>query len=158
MKKKFFMFLFIVLACLFSLSSFSQDITQIGFLSDLDNKKTATYGDAVNMFKIQAGSALAKTAPGVKKKGAAATAKEAYTLEGYSESASLTKGMAALMTAKYLDLGGSFMYLIFSSERYAYRACIANGIMSSDGSENDPMSGPELIELFSKISEKKGGE
>ena len=158
MKKKSAMFLFMILMNLFSLTSFSQDMTQLDFMSGLDDKTAATYGDAVKMFRFQSGTASEKAVTAAKKKGAAVSGTESFMLAGYSESATLTRGMAALMTAKYLDLGGSFMYLIFGSERYAYRACIANGIMISDGSENDIFSGPELLELFSKIHEFKGGE
>jgi hypothetical protein len=50
------------------------------------------------------------------------------------------------------------MYLIFDTERYAYKACIANGIFSPGGSENDKMTGPELIDLLSRISDLKGGK
>jgi hypothetical protein len=139
------------IAILFSAGiTFSQDITQVTFLSELDNKSTATYGDALIMFKLQSGSSVSA-------KGRSSSGKESYALQGYTEADTLSKGMASLMTARYLDLGGSFMYLILDIERYAYKACIANGIFSPDGSENDKMSGPELIELFSKISDMKGG-
>ena len=159
MKKKPLLFLFILFMSFFSAASFSQDMSQLDFMSGLDDKTTVTYGDAVKMFRYQAGAAASKAeASAPKKKGAAIQGSEIFSLSGYSESAALTRGMAALMTAKYLDLGGSFMYLIFGTERYAYRACIANGIMISDGSENDIFSGPELLELFSKIDEYKGGE
>jgi hypothetical protein len=146
MKNKPVIFVFIALVYLFSGFLYGQDMTQLGFLSELDNKKTVTYGDAVSMFKIQTGVAVSK------KKG---SGDESFLLKGYGQSAPLTRGMAALMTAQYLDLGGSFMYLVFGSERYAYRACIANEIMASDGSENDIMNGPELIELFSKIGDNE---
>lgn len=143
---------YITLAAIISLtgSSFSQDVTQVTFLSELDNKSTATYGDALIMFKLQSGNSVS-----VKRKSSAGS--ESFALQGYTEADTLTKGMASLMTARYLDLGGSFMYLILDIERYAYKACIANRIFSPDGSENDKMSGPELIELFSKISDMKGG-
>jgi len=149
MKKKSVMFLFIVLLSFFPVFTFSQDMTQLEFMSELDDKTAVTYGDAVKLFRYQTGIVSAK------KKSSGA---EIFMLEGYSESDTLTRGMAALMTAQYLDLGGSIMYLVFGMERYAYRACIDNGIMISDGSENDILNGPELLELFSKIDEYKGGE
>jgi hypothetical protein len=155
MKNKTLMFLFILLLSFFPVYSFSQDTSQIAFLSELDNKTTATYGDALTLFRFQTGAIVPKAGAAVPKKKAPVTAgNEIFMLSGYSESDTLTRGMAALMTAKYLDLGGSFMYLIFGTERYAYRACIANGIMISEGI----ISGPELLELFSKIDEYKGGE
>jgi hypothetical protein len=129
---------------------FSQDATQINFINELDSKVSVTYGDALIMFRLQSGSS--KTV-----KSAASSAEDPFSLKGYTEAAPLNKGMASLMTAKYLKLGGSFMYMIIGTERYAYKACIANGIFSGDGSENDKMTGPELIELFTKISDLKGG-
>ncbi len=127
--------------------SFAQDVSQLDWLSDLDGKSVATYGDAVRLFALQEGkkSAVALTGTGIE-------------LEDYSQGDSLTKGMLAKMTARYLDLGGSLMYMIFGTERYAYRACIAYGIMRADGSENDLISGPELVEVMGKISEMKGGK
>jgi len=138
---------YITLISIFALSSggYSQDITQVTFLSELDNKPVATYGDALILFKLEFG-------------GAAASKKNTVSLDGYIESDLLTKGMASKMTAESLKLGGSFMYLIFGSERYSYRACIANGLFSEGGSENDKMTGPELIELLSRISDMKGGK
>jgi hypothetical protein len=127
--------------------SFAQDVSQLDWLSDLDGKSVATYGDAVRLFALQEGkkSAVALTGTGIE-------------LEDYSQGDSLTKGMLAKMTARYLDLGGSLKYMIFGTERYAYRACIAYGIMRAAGSENDLISGPELVEVMGKISEMKGGK
>lgn len=149
MKKAMVLIVTILSVISFARISFSQDITQVTFLSELDNKSTTTYGDALIMFKLQSGNSVSA-------KGKSSSGKEFYELQGYTEADTLSKGMASLMTARYLDLGGSFMYLILDIERYAYKACIANGIFSPDGSENDKMSGPELIELFSKISDMKG--
>jgi len=142
--------LFITILIL-SVTASSQDITQITFINELDNKVQATYGDALIVFKLQSGSTVAL------KKGKS-TAVDSFTLSGYNEKDILTKGMASLMTAKYLDLDGSFLYLIFGTERYAYKACIANNIFAPGGSENDKMTGPELIELLSRISDLKGGK
>ncbi len=127
--------------------SFAQDVSQIEFLSLLDKKQTATYGDAIRLFALQEG-----------KKSAEALTGTGIELGGYSQGDTLTRGMLAKMTAHYLDLGGSLMYLIFGTERYAYRACIAYGIMRGGGSENDIISGPELVEVMGKISDMKGGK
>ncbi len=128
-----------------SATAFAQDITQITFLSELDNKPNATYGDALILFKLEFGNSLTP------KKGT-------ITIKRYHESDLLTKGMASQMAAESLKLGGSFMYMLFGTERYAYRACLANGIFSEGGSENDKMTGPELIELLSRINDIKGGK
>ena len=151
MKKVQILYITIIAVLSFSGISLSQDVTQVTFLSELDGKSAATYGDALIMFKLQSGSTVSA-------KGKKISAGESYTLEGYTENDPLSKGMASLMTARYLDLDGSFMYMIFDFERYAYKACAANGIFSSEGSENDKLTGSELIELFSKISDIKGGK
>ena len=117
----------------------NQNMPQITFLSELDGKKTATYGDALRMFGFKAGADSG-----------------AYSLKGYSEYSKLTRGMVSLMTARHLKLNDSLMYRIFDIERYAYRACLAEKFFSRDGSENDVMTGPQLIELFGKIYEFKG--
>jgi len=116
-----------------------QDMSQIMFINELDGKITATYGDVLRMFGFQAG-----------------TVPDSYLLKGYNDDSKLTKGMASLMTARHLGLNKSLMYKIFGTERYAYRACMAERFFNTDGSENDVMSGPELIELFGKIDEFKG--
>jgi len=123
----------------------AQDMGQIEWLSDLDQKKTAVYGDAIRLFALQEGRQSVKPLTGT-----------GIELDGYSQGDTLTKGMLAKMTARYLDLGGSIMYSIFGTERYAFRACIANGIMRADGSENDIISGPELLEVIGRVSEIKG--
>jgi hypothetical protein len=151
MKKIRILYITLFAALSFSGVSSAQDVTQVTFLSELDSKSIATYGDALIMFKLQSGSSVSA-------KGRSASSGESYALQGYTEGDNLTKGMASLMTARYLDLNGSFMYMILDVERYAYKACIANGIFSPDGSENDQLTGPELIELFSKISDMKGSE
>ena len=144
-------FICILILYVLPLNAFSQDISQVTFLGELDKKAGATYGDALTMFNIQSGSSVSG-------KGASASKTEMFALKGYTDTAPLTKGMASLMTAKYLNLGGSFMYAILKTERYAYKACLANEIFSKNESENDRMSGPELIELFSRISDIKGGK
>ena len=129
----------ILLLMILSASGISQDdISSIMFINELDSKKTATYGDALRMFRVQA-----RTIPG----------SGSYLLEGYSDSSPLTKGTASLMTARYLKLNKSLMYNIFGIKRYAYRACLADKLFNEFGSENDMMSGSELIELFTKVDE-----
>ena len=127
----------ILLLMILSASGISQDdISSIMFINELDAKKTATYGDALRMFQ-------AKTIP----------ESGSYLLEGYYDNLPLTKGTASLMIARYLKLNKSLMYNIFDIKRYAYRACLADELFSEFGSENDMMSGSELIELFTKVDE-----
>ena len=95
--------LVLILAAM-SVSAFSQDISLITMMNDLDKKQTAAYSDAEKLFSAQT--------------------KENLSL-GYESDKPLTRGMVAKMTAKYLDLRGSLLYNIFGTERYAVRACIA---------------------------------
>jgi len=120
-----------------STNGIGQDISSIVFINELDGKKTATYGDALRMFEFQE----------------ITSGSDSYMLKGYNDEARLTKGMASLMMARSLKLNKSFMYNIFDIERYAYRACLADKFFSEFGSENDIMSGSELIELFAKLDE-----
>lgn len=139
----------IFLAVIISATS-AQDISQLNFIHSLDSKTAATYGDAVKLFTASAGGRAGNFAA------ESAFLNEKDIALNYTEDAPLTRGMAALMTARYLNLKGSFMYLLFKSERYAYRACIADSLMPGDASELDNLTGPELLELMSLISDKKG--
>jgi len=145
--------LFILLPVLFfSISAYSQDVNQLEWLSDLDSKSRATYGDAVKIFAMQTSGRSSSF-----RTDSSLLEKSGIALDGYSESEELSKGMLAKMTARYLDLGGSIMYMIFGTERYAFRACASYGLMRGDGSENDVVSGPELVEVLGRVSEIKGG-
>ena len=130
-------FINILLLMILSAIGVGQDISSIMFINELDAKKTATYGDALRMFELQEGTSRT----------------DSYKLKGYNKGEQLTKGMASLMTARYLRLNKSLMYNIFDIERYAFRACMADKLFNIDGSENDLMSGSELIELFTKVDE-----
>ena len=120
-------------------SGFTQDMQQIMLIIELEGKSVTTYGDALRMFGFQA-----------------ETSSGSYRLKGYNDYSKLTKGMVSLMAAKYLYLKKSLLYRIIETERYAYRACVAEKLFSADGSENDLMSGPELIEFFAKVGEFRG--
>ena len=147
--KNYIKLLLTVLSLLFS-SAYAQDMNQLDFIHSLDRKASATYGDAVKLFTASTGGRAGNFASE-----SAWLNEQGIALE-YSEDAPLTRGMAALMAARYLNLKGSFMYLLLGSERYAYRACIADSLMPGDASEFDKLTGPELLELISLISDKKG--
>lgn len=116
-------------------AAYTQDADIIVKMSELDKKTEATYGDAVILFREQSGRDI---------------------VLNYKNEEPLTKGMAALMTAGYLNLNDSFMYNLFGTERYAFHACVADGLMTENGSENDLMSGAQLLELMAKISARSG--
>ncbi len=134
-------------------ASFGQSTNEIEWLGQIDKKQTVTYGDAVDMFMFQTGKK-----PSSFENDSAALVSDGFGLAGYTQESPLTRGMLAKMTAKYLDLGGSFMYIFLKTERYAWKACIANGIFPEEGSSTDKMSGAAMLEVFSKISDIKGGE
>ena len=136
-----------------AVTGFSQNAGEIEWLSGIDKKETVTYGDAAALFVMQIGNNSSTF-----DNNQSTLSSEGIALEGYSGESRLTKGMLSKMTAKYLKLGGSFMYHILGTERYAYKVCVANGIFTENGSSNDIMSGPGMIEVFSKISDIKGGE
>jgi len=137
-----FFFINIILLILLSSSVIAQDMVQIMYINELAGRKETTYGDALRMFRFQVG---------------AISDSDAYLDRGWLDDFILTKGMLALLITKhYLKLNKSLMHRLFETERYAYRACVAEKFFPEDGSENDLMSGPELIEFFEKIGEFKG--
>ena len=131
----------ILLLVIVSTTGIAQDISQVMFINELDRKETATYGDALRLLKFQIGIISDSDF-------------DSYFFKGYHYDMELTKGKAARIVAWYLRLKQSLMYNIFKTERYAYRACVAEKFFSTDGSENDLMSGSELIELFSRVNER----
>ena len=142
MKFTKFFFISIILLILLSSSVPAQDIGQITFINELAGRKETTYGDALRMYRFQVG---------------AISNSDAYLDRGWLDEFILTKGMLALLITKYhLKLNKSLMHKLFQTERYAYRACVAEKFFREDGSENDLVSGPELIEFFEKIGEFKG--
>lgn len=151
--KKIVLMLTALTVFLTSVFSYSQNAVEIEWLSQLDKKSAASYGDAVTLFMYQ----LNKPSSGFEQDSATLSS-EGIALRSYSRESFLTKGMLSKMTSVYLKLSGSLMYNITGFERYAFKACIAEGIFSDEGSESDIVSGPVLIEVFSKISESMGGQ
>ena len=62
--------------------------------------------------------------------------------------------MLALMVARHLKLKGSLFFLMFDTERYAHRACVAEKIMDANTSELDTLTGDELLEVMAIVSER----
>jgi len=151
--KNFFKYIITISLVLISLTAFSQSTNQIDILNRLDVKKQATFGDAVKLFSLQIDNRSGSFAADLAKLKSQGLIKNSYT-----EGKSLTKGNIALLTAKYIKLSDNLFYKVFGSERYAFRACVAAGIMKTDSSENDMVTGPQLIEILSKISQYKGEE
>lgn len=123
---------------------------QIQFINDLAAKKTVTLGDAVTMYMYTLGRAPAGFDADV----AVLKEMKLLKLKTYDREKPLRRGMIALMAARHLKLKGSLFFLMFDTQRYAHRACIAEEIMDANTSELDTLTGDELLEVIAKISER----
>jgi hypothetical protein len=133
--------------------SFPQNITNIGFINEIADKDEATFEDGVHFFMLLTGKSPGPFQENIVK------LNNAGITEGIQQTKDLPlrRGVLSLMLARYLNLKDSLMYRIFKTERYAYRACIANDLMHYNGSEWDKLSGGELIEIMNKASDFSGG-
>lgn len=125
----------------------------VTFINKLGEKDKAIFSDAVTLFMY----ATNKNPQGFTQD--FNTLKQAGLLKNmeYDADRTLRRGMLARIVARHMKLTGSFMYLIFGTERYAYTACIDKGLMDADGSEWDPLTGEEVIEVFSRMTEQMEG-
>lgn len=123
---------------------------QIQFINDLAAKKTVTLGDAVTMYMYTLGRAPAGFDADV----AVLKGMKLLKLKTYDREKPLRRGMIALIAARHLKLKGSLFFLMFDTQRYAHRACIAEEIMDANTSELDTLTGDELLEVIAKISER----
>lgn len=142
----------VLLLALFTVAG-AQDMGSLTFIENLGNKKKATFGDAVTFYMLtldKKRTGFARDLASLQKEGIAA---------GYDLKADdvLRRGVIARMVARHLKLKDSLWYVVFGTERYAYRACVATGLMSPRGSEWDKVSGEELIEIMRHVGERSGG-
>ncbi|HNV48146.1 MAG TPA: hypothetical protein PKJ16_13965 [Spirochaetota bacterium] len=127
-----------------------QGLGIIEFIAQVSSRDRVTCGDALNFFVMVIGRE-----PGTFDENKAALKTAGIDAElGMGENDPVRKGDVALMAAEYLKLGDLAMYAIFKTKRYAFRACVANGIMDYAGSEWDRMSGAELIEVMNRVSRR----
>ncbi len=146
-------YVFISLIILFSSQLYAQNISNIELINSVADKETATFSDGVTFFLLVMGQT-----PKSFEQNIAFLNSEGITKGiALKKDSPLRRGAFALMMARHLDLGDSLLYRIFKTERYAYRACAASEIMSYDGSEWDILSGGELLEIITKVSEITGG-
>ena len=129
------------------------DVQKIEFINRLSEKESVTYGEGVAFMVMAIGYEPSTFGYNIQ------TLKTAGIKDGldYEESRSLRKGIISAIIADYLDLGDSLFYLIFGTERYAFRACVAEGILDPNASEWDGVSGGELIEIMDKVAERAEG-
>ena len=148
-----FTVIIVSLCFLFTSQLSAQNITNIDFINTTADKDRITAEDGIHFFMLTAGKKVQSFEENIK----------VLNREGITSGINLTKnsllkrGALALMIARYLKLGDSLFYALFQTERYAYKTCAANDIMSYDGSEWDFLSGGELVEIMTKVSEKTGG-
>jgi hypothetical protein len=155
MKKiKILLILFCFSWCFFLASQLkAQEASGIARINEIADKDLATYADGVYFLVLL----LGKT-PVSFNENLDILNQNGITLGIVSEENSpLNKGAFSLMMARHLNLNDSLLYKIFKSKRYAFRACVANGLMSENGSEWDKISGGELIEIVTKVSDLTGG-
>ncbi len=126
---------------------------ELNYINELSEKKATTFEDAVKMFIYTLGKTPAGFDADVN------TLKGARILKGdtYNKEAPLRRGMLALMAARQLKLTGSFLFLIFDTERYAHRACVAADLMDVNSSEWDPLTGDELLGIMGLVEERMEG-
>jgi len=131
----------------------SQDISEITVINSIADKPAASFSDAVQLFVLVTGGRAAGHDASMKLAGV----QKAVRGMNYRADSPLRRGALALMIARHMDLRGTLLYSIFHSERYAFKVCVTNHLMDSDGSEWDRLSGGELVEIMRKVSAGKGG-
>jgi len=139
----------------FYVSAYSQSMSILNYVNDLGNRKQAVFGDIVKFIVLDMGEKTLGFDSDLSVLNAHNRIASGYNLP---ENTMLRKGVAARLIARYLSLKDSLLYNIFGTERYAFRACVAAGIMISDGSEWDYVSGEELIEIMGRVSTISGIE
>jgi hypothetical protein len=123
---------------------------EINFINELSGKKVVTFGEGIKMYLYTLGKAPAGFEANVQ----SLKDLKLLKLKSYDENKPLHRGMLALIVARHLKLKGSLLYLMFDTERYAHRACVADRIMDVSTSELDKLTGDELLEVMAIVSER----
>jgi hypothetical protein len=143
----------VIILMLISSISFGQNISNISLINEIADKDEATFEDGIRFVMLLTGKNPASFQENIVK----------LNNEGITQGIQLDKdsplrrGVLSLMLARHLDLKDSLLYKIFKTQRYAYRACVANDLMHYEGSEWDKLSGGELVEIMAKASDFSGG-
>lgn len=72
-------------------------------------------------------------------------------LARYPAESELSKARASWVAASAIQVESSLMFLIFKTERYAFRALVVDGIFSAASSGGDAMSGVDLLDFIATI-------
>jgi len=142
-----------IILLLFSIISLGT-AQEINFINALAEKKVVTFEDGVKMYLYT----LGKVPAGFEANVAALKGLKLLKASTYDKDKPLRRGMLALMVARHLKLKGSFFYLLFDTQRYAHRACVAENIMAASTSELDKMTGDELLEVMGIVAERMEGK
>ncbi len=153
MRTKTFLILLIISIVFCAPRAFPQNISNLIFINELADKDEVTFKDAVRFFVITIGKQPKNHKRNLQ------ILKKGGVMEGINSDKNtlIRKGTLSLMIARHLDLKDSLLFMIFKFERYAFKTCVANGIMHYNASEWDRISGGELIEIMTNVSEMSGG-
>lgn len=77
-------------------------------------------------------------------------------LSRYDPDQALTKGKASLVAYRALGLRSSFAFLLFPTERNAFRAFIMEGAFGASGSPGEVLGGLELFDFVNSVSDLAG--
>lgn len=110
---------------------------EVSYINELGKKKVATVNDGLNLYELVVDK------------------KPFFGRVDPKNNVPLKKGFIAYIVANNLKLSDSLLFRIFNTHRYAFRVCVAHDLLSGDASENDLMSGEELIEFMRLTSEYK---
>lgn len=150
-KKNFFVIVFGVLMLIFSSQAFSQGVESINSINKLADKDYVTVEEGMKFFVMVTTNKSQSYNNNIKMLKSKGILDADFSEEGF---AVLKRGILAKMVARQLELSGSLLYLLLDVERYATKACIADGIMIYSASERDVLSGGELIEIMTAVSVK----
>jgi hypothetical protein len=139
-------------ACIiFSAQIYTPAHANLNAINRVAEKKRTTWEDGVAMYVVILGRPLAGFNANVNTLKRLGILKQS---KNYARNKVLNRGMMAGMIVRHLKLKDSLLYLIFRTERYAYRACVAAGIMDFDSSEWERLSGEELLEVMRLVGER----
>lgn len=129
---------------------FAQQPPGIAFIDELSRKSEATVGDAVKFFVMIQGERSRGFGADLQ------TLRTADLLDDreYTEAEPLKRGEVAFIAARLLELDDSLLYNIFGNRRYAVTACRAAGFIHGFGGANVKVSGGELIDIMTLVSDE----
>ncbi len=132
-------FLSMALLCLGISLSHGQELSQ---LASLASKRSATIEDLASLLP-----SLSLSLPDAD----AYLARLEEALSAFEPDTPLTKGRASRVACAALKLRTSALYLLFPTERYAFRALVMEGVFKSASSPGEAMGGMELLDFMNSL-------